>query len=44
MAMTENEVDAEEKLWMELAMQRAQLDAECIWDKVEQEPAGVGKQ
>jgi len=35
-AMMEKDVEAAEKLWMELAKKRAQLDAECTEDKVEQ--------
>jgi hypothetical protein len=38
-AMTEKDVEAAEKLWMELARERAQLDAECTEDEVEQEAA-----
>jgi hypothetical protein len=37
--MTEKEVEAVAKLWMELVMERAQLDAECTEDEVEQEAA-----
>jgi len=38
-AMTEKEVEAAGKLWAELAKERAQLDAECTVDEVEQESA-----
>jgi len=38
-AMTEKDAKAAEKLWMELAKQRAHLDAECTADEVEQEAA-----
>ena len=38
-AMTEKDVEAAEKLWAELAKERAQLDAECTVDEVEQEAA-----
>jgi hypothetical protein len=38
-AMTEEEAKASEKLWMELAEERAHLDAECTADEVEQEAA-----
>jgi hypothetical protein len=36
-AMTEEDAKAAEKLWMELAKERAHLDAECTADEVEQE-------
>jgi len=36
-AMTEKDVEAAEKLWTELARERAHLDAECTEDEVEQE-------
>ena len=36
-AMTEEDAMGAEKLWMELAKERAHLDAECTADKVEQE-------
>jgi len=36
-AMTEEDAKAAEKLWMELAKERARLDAECTADEVEQE-------
>jgi len=36
-AITEKDTEAAEKLWMELAKERAQLDAECPEDEVEQE-------
>ena len=39
-ASTEEDAEAAEKLLMELAKERAQLDAECTADKVEQEAAG----
>jgi hypothetical protein len=35
-AKTEKHVEAAEKLWMELAKERAQLDEECTEDEVEQ--------
>jgi hypothetical protein len=35
-AMTEEDAKAAVKLWMELAKERTQLDAECTEDKVEQ--------
>jgi len=38
-AMTEKDTEAVEKLWMELAKGRAQLDAEYTEDEVEQEAA-----
>jgi len=38
-AMTEKDAEAAEKLWRELAKERAQLDAECTEDEVEQEAA-----
>ena len=38
-AMTEEDAKAAKKRWMELATQRAHLDAECTADEVEQEPA-----
>jgi len=38
-AMTESEAGEVEKLFMELAKERPQLDAECIEDEVEQEAA-----
>jgi hypothetical protein len=38
-AMTETDVEAAGKLWAELAKERAQLDAECTVDEVEQEAA-----
>jgi len=38
-AMMEEDVEAVEKLWAELAKVRAHLDAECTEDKVEQEAA-----
>jgi len=37
--MTEKDAEAAEKLWMELAKERAQLDVECTEDEVEQEAA-----
>jgi len=37
--MTEKDAEAAEKLWMELAKERAQLDAECTEDEVVQEDA-----
>ena len=37
--MTEKDVEAAGKVWAELAKQRAQLDAECTVDEVEQEAA-----
>jgi len=36
-AMTEENAEAAEKLWVELAKKRAHLDAECTEDEVEQE-------
>jgi hypothetical protein len=38
-AMTEEDGEAVEKLWMELAKERTQLDAECTKDEVEQDAA-----
>jgi hypothetical protein len=38
-AMTQKDAEAAEKLWRELAKERAKLDAECTEDKVEQEAA-----
>ena len=38
-AMTEEDAEAAEKLWVELAKERAHLDAECTEDEVEQEAA-----
>jgi hypothetical protein len=38
-AMTEKDAEAAEKLWTELAMERAHQDAECTEDEVEQEAA-----
>jgi hypothetical protein len=38
-AMTENDAETAEKLWREIAKERAQLDAECTEDKVDQEAA-----
>lgn len=38
-AMTEKDAEAVEKLWIELAKERVQLDAECTEDEVEQEAA-----
>jgi len=38
-AMRGKDTEAAEKLWMELAKKRAQLDAECTEDEVEQEAA-----
>jgi hypothetical protein len=38
-AITEQDLEAVEKLWMERAKDRAQLSAECTEDKVEQEAA-----
>jgi hypothetical protein len=38
-AMTEKDVEAAGKLWAELSKERAQLDAECTVDEVEQEAA-----
>ena len=38
-AMTEEDTEAAETLWMELAKERTQLDAECTADEVEQEAA-----
>jgi hypothetical protein len=38
-AMMEEDAEAAEKLWMELAKERTQLDAECTTDEVEQEAA-----
>jgi len=37
--MTEDDVEAVEMLWMELAQDRAHLDTECTGDNVEQEGA-----
>jgi len=37
--MTEEDAEAAAKLWMELAKERAQLDAECTADEGEQEAA-----
>jgi len=37
--MTEEDTEAAEELWTELAQERAHLDAECTADKVEQEAA-----
>jgi len=37
--MTEKDAEAAEKLWRELAKERAQQDAECTEDEVEQEAA-----
>jgi len=37
--MTEEDAEAAEKLWVELAKERAHLQAECTKDKVEQEAA-----
>ena len=34
---TEKDVEAAGKLWAELAKERAQVDAECTVDEVEQE-------
>ena len=42
-AMTEMDAKAVEKLWMELARKRAQLDAECTEDEVEQDAAWCQK-
>jgi len=42
-AMTEKEMEAEEKLSMVVAMERAHLDTECTEDKVEQEAAWCQK-
>ena len=38
-AMTEKDIEAAQKLWRKLARERAQLDAECTEDEVEQEVA-----
>jgi len=38
-AMPEEDVEAAEKLWIELAKERRQLDAACTEHKVEQEAA-----
>jgi len=38
-AMTVEDAKAAEKLWMELAKERAQVDAECTADEVDQEAA-----
>jgi hypothetical protein len=38
-AMMQKDAEAAEKLWMELTKERAQLDAECTEDEVEQETA-----
>jgi len=38
-AMTEEDAKATEKLWRELAKERAHLDAECMADEVEREAA-----
>jgi len=35
--MTEKDAEAAEMLWIELLKERAQLDAECTEDEVEQE-------
>ena len=37
--MREEDAEAAEKLWMELAKERPQLDAVCTEDRVEQEAA-----
>ena len=37
--MTEKDLEAAEKLWMESAKKKAQLDAPCTDDEVEQEAA-----
>jgi len=37
--MTEKDAEAAEMLWIELAKDRTQLDAECTEDKVEHEAA-----
>jgi len=42
-AMTEEDAKAAEKLWMELAKERAHLDAECTADEVEHEAAWCQK-
>jgi hypothetical protein len=42
-ALTGKDTDAAEKLWMEVVMERAQLDAECTEDKGEQEAAWCQK-
>ena len=39
LAMTEKDAEAAEKLWKELVKERAQLDAECTEDEVDQEAA-----
>jgi len=38
-AIAEKDMEAAEKQWMELVKERAQLDAECTVDEVEQEAA-----
>ena len=38
-AMTEKDMEAAEKLWMQLAKERDQLDAECTEDDMQQEAA-----
>jgi len=38
-AMTEQDLEAAEKLWIELAKERAHQGAECTEDEVEQEAA-----
>ena len=38
-AMTDKDLEPAEKLWMDLAKERAHLDAECTEDEVEQEAA-----
>jgi hypothetical protein len=42
-AMTEEDVEVAEKLWTELAIERAHLDAECMVAEVEQEAAWCQK-
>jgi hypothetical protein len=37
--MTEQDAEAAEKLWRELAYERCHQDAECMEDEVEQEAA-----
>jgi hypothetical protein len=37
--MTDKDAEAAEKLWMELAKERAQLEADCTEDEVEQKAA-----
>jgi hypothetical protein len=37
--MTEQELEAVEKLWMKLVKERVDLSAECTEDEVEQEAA-----